>query len=206
MKSKHLEQLKRGRAAIFSLYGVLGAKIYDDLTDMIKDRGWEESLPTLKAISVAVMQFVAGNPPSGPLAPYRATTDGLPAILGDAIPGLRDRDAKTVQMVLTILKIRDLSTYWPKPDLSPITEESRFDFSSEESSKLFEATRKALACLNIKISRRRTNFKKFHHTSKMGPLGASIRWALTDMMEPSFGPIMDSICALSGIMASKLGC
>lgn len=89
---------------------------------VITTRGWKSSLVYIKDLKLCVKRYTAGIPVArSEISQVRLTKDGIPAIFGkDVIDKIRSRDLESIQAVLTVLKVSDLSDYWPKPDISSI--------------------------------------------------------------------------------------
>jgi hypothetical protein len=126
-----LERLVKGRLVIENLrLSDLSLKLYDRITLIVMERGWKSTLPVIKAIRLAVMRYIGGNPVSpDEVKGIKLTKDGIPSILRGFIPLLCSENLEAIQAILSVLQIDHLSNWWPAPDLSTIENYSQVDIN-----------------------------------------------------------------------------
>jgi hypothetical protein len=102
-------------------------KFIESLDKTLKSRGIDYFILYVKDIRGNLMNYLSNNPSRSKLS--KTTKEGIPVVLGDLIPLVRDKSYLAIAMIFTILfSTRSLKT-GKVPNTQPITDPFTGDLS-----------------------------------------------------------------------------
>nr|BCY26966.1 RNA dependent RNA polymerase [Nigrospora sphaerica mitovirus 1] len=151
-------------------------RVIGRLVKMSQTRGIVSAIDDMKSARLAVTKFIAGQPLTGHVG-TPIWKDGLPKVLGAEVAQLvREKDPRTIKLVLTLLSISRYALGLKPVQLKPITDPGWGQTTLPDSEIIL-----ALSKLAIPRNQEPPIKHKFEWITTAGPNGPSISTCLTDL-------------------------
>lgn len=157
-------------------YSKLFYRWVNNVNNMAKNRGKRETLSYCKLVRLSITRYLSGEPLPKDTPKIKLNKYGLPQIMSDFHPLIKDGDTNDLKIVFTMLNLTRGVVLDPLVDYSSITN------TWEGNLPKFWHTFESAVMRSIKLKRTKYTFDSMHNSTKSGPNGQAMLFAIHDLI------------------------